>query len=42
MARPIRIRYSTSAMPTCVRAVILMPMIAITSITMPTAMPMAM
>ena len=39
-ARPIRIRYSISAMPTWVFAVILMPTTAITSIATPTALPM--
>jgi hypothetical protein len=41
-ARPIRIVYSITAMPTCVRAVRRMPTMPITSITTITATPMAM
>ena len=41
IAIPTRIRYSTSAMLTCTRAVILMPTTAMTSITTPTTLPMA-
>ena len=40
-ARPIRIRYSTRAMLTWTRAVILMPTTAITSMIRPVAQPMA-
>jgi hypothetical protein len=40
IARPIRIRYSTTAMLTWTRAVILMPITAITSMIRPTAQPM--
>ena len=40
MASPIRIRYSIVAMLTWTRAVILMPMIAITSMMRPIATPM--
>ena len=40
-ARPIRIRYSISAMPTWVFAVSLIPTTAMISITTPTALPMA-
>src|SRR5215831_14164020 len=38
---PTRIRYSTAAIPTCVRAVIRMPTMAMTSMSTPTAQPMA-
>ena len=41
-ASPIRMRYSTSAMLTWARAVILMPTTAMISMMMPTAAPMAM
>ena len=41
MASPIRIRYSTRAMPTWTRAVILMPTTAITSMIRPVTQPMA-
>ena len=40
MAKPMTIEYSTTARPTWVRAVILMPMMAITSMTRTTAVPM--
>ncbi len=40
MASPTRIRYSTSAMPTWTRAVILMPITAITSMIRPMTTPM--
>src|ERR1022692_3706397 len=40
-AIPIKIRYSTSAMLTCARAVIRIPTTAMTSITTPTATPIA-
>ena len=39
MASPIRIRYSTAASPTWVRAVIRMPTTAMISMTTPTATP---
>ena len=42
IARPIRIRYSTTAMLTWTRAVILMPITAIASMIRPVAQPMAM
>ena len=42
MASPIRMRYSTAAMETWARAVILMPTTAMISMMMPTAAPMAM
>ena len=41
-AKPIRIAYSAGAIPTCIRAVILMPATAITSITRPSAVAIAM
>ncbi len=40
MEKPITIRYSTRARPTWVRAVILIPMIAMTPMTTTTAVPM--
>ncbi len=40
MASPIRIRYSTSAMPTWTSAVIRMPITAMISMTTPTAVAM--
>ena len=41
MAKPMRIAYSTMAIPTCVRAVIRMPAIAMTSMTTATTVPIA-